>query len=49
MMIRHALDVLLDNALTHGEGEVGIDLHEGADAVTITVSDEGPGCHWHSD
>ncbi len=45
MMLRHALDVLLDNALTHGAGQVRIDLHEGADAVTITVSDEGPGFH----
>ena len=43
MMLRHALDVLLDNALTHGEGEVRIALHEGADAVTISVTDEGPG------
>jgi signal transduction histidine kinase len=45
MMVRHALDVLLDNARTHGAGAVRIDLHEGADAVTITVSDEGPGFH----
>jgi signal transduction histidine kinase len=42
-MLRHALDVLLDNALTHGAGEVRIDHHVGADTVTITVSDEGPG------
>ncbi|MFM2071501.1 MAG: hypothetical protein RLZZ623_1764 [Actinomycetota bacterium] len=43
MMLRHALDVLLDNALTHGAGEVRVSLHAGADAVTITVTDEGPG------
>ena len=43
IMLRHALDVLLDNALTHGAGEVRIDHHVGADAVTLTVSDEGPG------
>ena len=43
LMLRHALDVLLDNALTHGDGRVRIDLHEGADTVTITISDEGPG------
>ena len=43
MMLRHALDVLLDNALTHGDGVVRIDLHHVADAVTITVADEGPG------
>ena len=43
MMLRHALDVLLDNALIHGDGEVRVELHEGSDAITITVSDEGPG------
>ena len=43
IMLRHALDVLLDNALTHGAGEVRIDHHVGADTVTITVADEGPG------
>ena len=43
MMLRHALDVLLDNALIHGDGEVRIELQEGSDAITITVSDEGPG------
>ena len=43
IMLRHALDVLLDNALGHGEGEVGIDLRVGSETVTITVADEGPG------
>ncbi len=43
ILLRHALDVLLDNALNHGAGEVRIDQHVGADTVTITVSDEGPG------
>lgn len=43
VMLRHALDVLLDNALAHGAGEVRIDHHVTADAVTITVADEGPG------
>ncbi|MGZ7036054.1 MAG: ATP-binding protein, partial [Ilumatobacteraceae bacterium] len=43
LMLRHALDVLLDNALTHGDGETRIELHQRADTVTITVSDEGPG------
>ena len=43
IMLRHALDVLLDNALTHGAGEVRIDNHVGADTVTLTVADEGPG------
>jgi signal transduction histidine kinase len=43
IMLRHALDVLLDNALNHGEGEVNIGQHVGPDTVTITVADEGPG------
>ena len=43
IMLRHALDVLLDNALTHGDGEVRVDHHVGSDTVTITVADEGPG------
>ena len=42
-MLRHALDVLLDNALRHGAGEVRIDHHVGTDTVTITVADDGPG------
>lgn len=42
-MLRHALDVLLDNALVHGEGRTRVALHITEDAVTITVSDEGPG------
>jgi len=41
--LRHALDVLLDNALRHGAGEVRIDHTVTTDAVTITVTDEGPG------
>lgn len=43
IMLRHALDVLLDNALNHGEGEVHVGAYVGADSVTITVADEGPG------
>lgn len=43
LMLRHALDVLLDNALTHGDGETRVELHLRADTVTITVSDEGAG------
>lgn len=41
--LRHALDVLLDNALRPGAGEVRIDHTVTTDAVTITVTDEGPG------
>ncbi len=43
MMLRHALDVLLDNALHHGAGEVGVAVSIASDTVTVTVSDEGPG------
>jgi signal transduction histidine kinase len=42
-MLRHALDVLLDNALSHGGGEVRVDLHCTAHAVTLSISDEGAG------
>ena len=42
-MLRHALDVLLDNALNHGAGEVRIDVDIAADSVTISVTDEGQG------
>ncbi len=42
-MLRHALDVLLDNALHHGAGEVTIGIEAGPDTVTISVRDEGPG------
>lgn len=42
-ILRHAIDVLLDNALVHGSGETRMDHTVGSDSVTITVSDEGPG------
>lgn len=42
-MLRHALDVLLDNALNHGAGEVRIDVDINTDSVTISVTDEGQG------
>lgn len=42
-VLRHALDVLLDNALTHGDGEVRVSLRVAHDALTISVSDEGSG------
>ncbi len=43
VMLRHALDVLLDNAFTHGAGEVRLDYTVATDAIIITVSDDGPG------
>lgn len=42
-VLRHALDVLLDNALNHGAGEVRVDHHIAIDSVTISITDEGPG------
>ena len=43
VMLRHALDVLLDNALNHGAGEVRVEHYVAADSVTISITDEGPG------
>jgi signal transduction histidine kinase len=37
------LDVLLDNALRHGAGTVGISVATGDRSATVTVSDTGPG------
>lgn len=42
-MLVHALDVLVDNALLHGGGSVVMKCDVGEDAVTISVSDQGPG------
>ena len=42
-MLRHALDVLLDNALRHGAGEVCITHTITDDTVTVTISDNGHG------
>ena len=42
-ILRHALDVLLDNALVHGAGEVRLSHTTGTDSIIITVMDEGPG------
>jgi signal transduction histidine kinase len=42
-MLRQSLDVLLDNAVRHGEGDVRMNLKVAQESVTITVSDDGPG------
>ena len=41
--LRHALDVLLDNALRHGAGEVRVEHTVADDTVTIAVTDDGEG------
>jgi signal transduction histidine kinase len=43
VVLRHVLDVLLDNALVHGAGEVRITTAVSETNITLTVSDEGPG------
>jgi signal transduction histidine kinase len=42
-ILRHALDVLLDNALLHGAGETRLSHVVGPASITITVTDEGRG------
>jgi signal transduction histidine kinase len=41
--VGQALDVLLDNALRHGDGTARVRLAERGPATILTVSDEGPG------
>jgi signal transduction histidine kinase len=41
--IRQILDVLISNALWHGEGTVTLSARTDAGRVAIEVSDEGPG------
>jgi signal transduction histidine kinase len=41
--VRQILDVLIGNALWHGDGTVTIEARQAGDEVVIDVSDEGPG------
>jgi signal transduction histidine kinase len=40
--IRHVLDVLVDNALHHGKGDIRVEVRGSGESVTVDVSDEGP-------
>ncbi|MEZ5282517.1 MAG: HAMP domain-containing sensor histidine kinase [Acidimicrobiales bacterium] len=42
-MLRHALDVLVDNALVHGSGTVAVDAIAVNESIRITVRDDGHG------
>ena len=42
-MLRHALDVLVDNALIHGEGAITVTITHDDHTVTIAVADHGTG------
>ncbi len=43
MRVEQAVTNLLDNALTHGAGEVSVSVTDDAAALLLTVADDGPG------
>jgi signal transduction histidine kinase len=42
-VVRQILDVLVDNAATHGRGEITVEAVDLGTALSVEVSDEGPG------
>jgi signal transduction histidine kinase len=40
--VRHVLDVLVENALHHGKGDISVSVHANGAAVSVDVSDQGP-------
>ncbi|MCB0993486.1 MAG: HAMP domain-containing histidine kinase [Acidimicrobiales bacterium] len=42
-MLRHALDVLVDNSIRHGSGTVRLSTNASDQAIRVIVSDDGPG------
>lgn len=47
-MLRHALDVLVENSLKHGQGTVAVEHAVTDNAVTVSVTDEGPGFRYET-
>lgn len=45
--MRHVLDVLVDNALHHGKGDINVVVHGNGAAVLVDISDEGPAPQHH--
>jgi len=41
-VIRHVVDVLVDNALHHGKGDINVVVHGDAATAAVDISDEGP-------
>ena len=42
-MLRHAIDVLVDNSIRHGSGTVRLSTRASDDAIRVIVTDDGPG------